>query len=267
MRQNRGNLRQMFAPASRSRIGENRALRRFVHSRGAVPVTINSKAGHGPDGTIEMKRTPTFALIGVMLLALGVIAATAIVAWQHIADTGTTETAESAGFTAAVKIGGPFNLVTHRGEKVTDETYRGRFLFVYFGYAYCPDICPTELANMAATLDHMGSAASAVQPLFVTVDPERDSPAFMSEYVAQFHPAMVGLTGTSKQIADVAKRYRVFYRKVEDESASEYLMDHSNFIYLMGPDGEFLSMFRGGTDPAAVAKTITKYVEKHGAGA
>lgn len=214
-----------------------------------------------------MKRTPTFALIGIMLIALGVIAATAFVAWRQISGAGPAETAESVGFTAAVKIGGPFTLMSHQGDKVTDETYRGRFLFVYFGYGYCPDICPTELANMAATLDHMGAAAEKVQPLFITVDPARDSPEFLAEYVAQFHPAMVGLTGTEQQIADIAKQYRVFYRKAEDEGSSEYLMDHSNFIYLMGPDGEFLSMFRGGTNPGAIAKTITKYVENRAAGA
>ena len=104
-------------------------------------------------------------------------------------------------------------LTNHFGEKVTNETYQGRFLFVYFGYGYCPDICPTELANMAATLDAMGDASAAVQPLFITVDPERDTSEFLSEYVAQFHPNFVGLTGTTAEIASVAKSYRVFYRK------------------------------------------------------
>ncbi len=210
-----------------------------------------------------MKRTSTFALIGIMLVALGLIAATAVVAWRQISDVGPTETAEGAGFTAAVKIGGPFTLVSHTGDRVTEATYRGRFLFVYFGYGYCPDICPTELANMAVTLDHMGATSEKVQPLFVTIDPARDTPKFLAEYVAQFHPTMVGLTGTDQQIAHIAKQYRVFYRKAEDASASEYLMDHSNFIYLLGPDGKFLSMFRGGTDPAAIAKTIAKYVENY----
>ena len=213
-----------------------------------------------------MKRTPTFVLIGIMLVALGIIAATAMVAWRQISDAIPAETAERAGFTAAVKIGGPFKLVSHRGDRVTDATFRGRFLFVYFGYGYCPDICPTELANIAATLDHMGTTSERVQPLFVTVDPARDTPEFLADFVTQFHPKMVGLTGTDQQIADIAKQYRVFYRKAEDASASEYLMDHSNFIYLMGPDGKFLSMFRGGTDPAAIAKTIAKYVKNYAVG-
>jgi len=214
-----------------------------------------------------MRRTPTLALISVMILALGAIGIAAVVAWQFIAGSRMVDPPGRGGFTAAVKIGGPFKLVSHRGEKVSDETYRGRFLLVYFGYAYCPDVCPTELANMAAAIDYMGEAASAIQPLFITVDPERDSPSLMANYVAQFHPAMVGLTGTNQEIADIAKRYRVFYRKVKDESFNEYIMDHSNFIYLIGPNGEFLSMFRGGTDPAVMVKVINKYVENHAAGA
>ena len=214
-----------------------------------------------------MKRTSTFALIGIMLVALGMIAATAVVAWRQISEEGPAETTDSAGFTAAAKIGGSFTLVSHGGDRVTDATYRGRFLFVYFGYGYCPDICPTELANMAATLDHMGATSERVQALFVTVDPVRDTPKFLADYVAQFHPRMVGLTGTEQQIADIAKKYRVFYRKTEIPSASEYLVDHSNFFYLMGPDGKFLSMFRGGTDPAAIAGTIAKYVKNYAVGA
>lgn len=214
-----------------------------------------------------MKRTLSIGQIGIMMVALGAIAVIAIVAWQRIADTGTTETAEGAGFSAAVKIGGPFTLTNHLGEKVTDSAYRGKFMFVYFGYGYCPDVCPTELANMAAAADLMGDDAKALQLLFVTVDPERDSTEFLSEYVVQFHPTFVGLTGSPAEIASVAKSYRVFYRKSKDEDSTDYLMDHSSFVYLMGPDGEFLTMFRGGTDPEAIAKTVARYIEKRSAGA
>ena len=213
-----------------------------------------------------MKRTPNAALIGVMLAALVTIATVAYTAWTRLAKPENAVTAESNGLSAAVRIGGPFVLTNHFGEKVTNETYQGRFLFVYFGYGYCPDICPTELANMAATLDAMGDASAAVQPLFITVDPERDTSEFLSEYVAQFHPNFVGLTGTTAEIASVAKSYRVFYQKVESDEASEYLMDHSGFVYLMGPEGAFLTMFRGGTNPESVAKTITAYIQKRESG-
>ena len=209
-----------------------------------------------------MKRTPTIAQISIMLIALGTIAVTAFVAWQRIADTRTTETAEGAGLSAAVKIGGPFALTNHLGENVSNTTYRGRYLFVYFGYSYCPDVCPTELANMAATIDTLGPQADKVQPLFITIDPERDTTKFLAEYVAQFHPRFIGLTGSLEEIAAVAKGYRVFYRKAKDEDANEYLMDHSNFIYFMDDDGRFLTMFRGGTNPKAAAKTIMKYLYK-----
>ena len=212
-----------------------------------------------------MKRTPTFALIGIMLVALGIIAATAVVAWRRSRH-GTVRRRRALALPRPLRSAGVYTR-DHDGDRVTDATYRGRFLFVYFGYGYCPDICPTELANMAAILDHMGASSERVQALFVTVDPARDTPKFLAEYVAQFHPKMVGLTGTDQQIADIAKKYRVFYRKAEDASASEYLMDHSNFFYLMGPDGKFLSMFRGGTDPAAIAETIANYVENYAVGA
>jgi cytochrome oxidase Cu insertion factor (SCO1/SenC/PrrC family) len=209
-----------------------------------------------------MKRNPTIAQISIMLIALGTIAVTAFVAWQRIANTRTTETAEGAGLSAAVKIGGPFTLTNHLGENVSDTAYRGRYLYIYFGYGYCPDVCPTELANMAATIDALGPQADKVQPLFITIDPERDTTVFLAEYVAQFHPQFIGLTGSLEEIASVAKSYRVFYRKAKDEDASEYLMDHSNFVYFMSDDGGFLTMFRGNTDPEAIAKTMMKYIEK-----
>ena len=216
----------------------------------------------GHIGYRPMRRAPNVALIGVMLAALILIAVVAYTAWMRLTVSGNVETAESAGFAAAVKIGGPFTLTNHFGEKVTDSTYQGRFLLVYFGYGYCPDICTTELAYMAATLDAMGPAGTEVQPLFITLDPERDTFKFLSEYVTQFHSNFVGLTGTPAEIASVAKSYRVFYRRVESEEASEYLMDHSGFVYLMGPDGSFLTMFRGGTNPESIGKTIITYVQK-----
>ena len=209
-----------------------------------------------------MKRTPTIAQISIMLIALGTIAVTAFVAWQRIADTRTTKTVDGVGLSTAVKIGGPFALTNHLGKTVSDTAFKGGYLYIYFGYGYCPDVCPTELANMAATIDALGPQADQVQPLFITIDPERDTTEFLAEYVTQFHPQFIGLTGSLEEIAAVAMSYRVFYRKAKDENASEYLMDHSNFVYFMGPDGEFLTMFRGGTIPEALAETMTKYIEK-----
>lgn len=213
-----------------------------------------------------MKRTPTIALIGVMLIALGVIAVAAFVAWNRIAGNGTPRSATESTVVPAVQIGGPFTLTSHRGLKVSDSDFRGRLMLVYFGYGYCPDVCPTELANMASALDALGEKADAVQPIFITIDPERDTAGFLADYVPLFHPRLVGLTGSPAEIAAVAKSYRVYYQKATDPGATDYLMNHSGFVYLMGRDGQFLSMFKGATKPDSMANTIAAYVERSGRG-
>jgi protein SCO1/2 len=133
-------------------------------------------------------------------------------------------------------------------------------MLIYFGYGYCPDVCPTELANMANALDILGPDTAKVAPLFITVDPERDSVEFMADYVANFHPSLIGLTGTTEHVAEVAKRYKVYYAKSRKSAGEDYLMDHTSFVYLMGPDGEFRAMFRGHTDPKEMAETIERFI-------
>lgn len=218
-----------------------------------------------------MKFMPPLTIIGAMLAALAAIGAIAWIAWNSI-EQGRTADNGAAGATArpAVSIGGPFQLIDHTEKLVTDIDFRGRFLLIYFGYGYCPDVCPTELANMAAALDRLGDRAERVQPLFITIDPARDTPKFLAEYVANFHPRLIGLTGTAGQIAAAAKAYRVFYaRSVEmtleqaDKTGSvEYFMDHSGFVYLMGPDGEYRAMFRRATNPQSMADTIAGFLDK-----
>lgn len=151
-------------------------------------------------------------------------------------------------------LGGPFSLVDHTGKAVTEADFTGRFMLVYFGFTYCPDVCPTELGVMAAALDAMGAQGERVTPVFVTIDPERDTPEAMAEYVSRFHPRMVGLTGTPEQVAAAARSFRVFYAKINRPEMSEYLMDHSSFIYLVGPDGRVRALFRPGTAPEAIAE-------------
>ena len=214
-----------------------------------------------------MKRTPSIVLIGIMLVALAAIAVTAFVAWNRI-TAGTKVTVSSPmGFPAAVDIGGAFELTGHHGRTVKDGDFRGRFMLVFFGYGYCPDVCPTGLATVAAALDALGDKAGRVQPLFITVDPARDTAEFLADYVGQFHPKFVGLTGTEAKIADVAKKYRVYYRKAENGSATDYLVDHSSFVYLMGPDGKFLTMFRHAMRPDDMAAAIASYIAKAKGGA
>jgi protein SCO1/2 len=156
-----------------------------------------------------------------------------------------------------VTLGGPFTLVNQTGRTVSDADFAGRPLLLYFGFTYCPDVCPTELGTIAAALDSMGPLGERVTPVFVTIDPERDTPAAMADYVSRFHPRMVGLTGSAEQVAQVARAYRVYYAKVRPRDSSDYLMDHSSFIYFVGPDGRVRSLFRPETTPEAIAAAIT----------
>jgi cytochrome oxidase Cu insertion factor (SCO1/SenC/PrrC family) len=155
-----------------------------------------------------------------------------------------------------LSLGGPFGLTDQTGRAVTERDFAGRWMLVYFGFTYCPDVCPTELGVMAAAIDALGPAGDAVVPVLVTVDPERDGPAQMAEYVARFHPRLVGLTGTPEQVADAARRYRVYYAKSRQGDSGTYLMDHSSFIYLVGPDARVRTLFRPETAPETMAAVI-----------
>ena len=166
---------------------------------------------------------------------------------------------ESLGPTlpAGVAIGGPFSLIDETGAPVTEKTYRGRHMLIFFGFTYCPDVCPTELAKIAATLDLLGQDAQRLVPLFVSIDPERDTPEALAQYTELFHPAIVGLTGSEQQIAAVARAFRVYYNKVKTGPEPDaYTMDHSAFVYLMGPDGGFRQLFSPQATPEQMAAAI-----------
>lgn len=154
------------------------------------------------------------------------------------------------------KIGGPFALIDQDGRPVTDADFRGRPLLVYFGLTYCPDICPTDLAVIAETMGQLGPAADGVQALFVTVDPERDTPAQLRDYTALFDRRIRGLTGDAKAIAAAARAYRVTYAKYDIQGPLDYRMDHSAFIYLMNRDGRFVARFPQGTAPETLADAL-----------
>lgn len=158
-------------------------------------------------------------------------------------------------------VGGPFTLTDHAGRKVTDKDFRGHYMLVFFGYTYCPDICPTELQVMSAALDSLGAKADDIQPIFITFDPQRDTPEVLKQYVTNFHPRLVGLTGTPEEIAVAAKAYRVFYNRLENTSGPDtYLMDHSTITYLMDKQGKFLKHFSYSTDAAALAQALEKAI-------
>jgi len=158
-------------------------------------------------------------------------------------------------------IGGPFALVDQNGKQVTDQDFRGRDMLVFFGFTHCPDICPAELQVMAQALDQLGDKAKKVVPIFISVDPERDTPQAMKAYVESFGSNFVGLTGSPEAVAAAAKAYRVSYSKIENKaSPGDYSVDHSALAYLMGPDGKYLTHFAYGMTPKEMAEKLERFL-------
>lgn len=158
-------------------------------------------------------------------------------------------------------IGGPFALIDQTGKAVTDRDFRGKYMLVFFGFTHCPDICPAELQVIAATLDELGAKAKDVVPIFITLDPERDTQEAMAAYVKNFGQRFVGLTGSPEAIAAAAKAYRISYSKFqEDKTKEDYSIDHSALVYLMGKDGEYITHFAYGTPAAKMTETLRRYI-------
>lgn len=155
-----------------------------------------------------------------------------------------------------------FSLTDHRGKPVTEKTYAGRYSLVFFGYTYCPDVCPTILQDMTTTLELLGDDAKRIAPLFISVDPERDTVELLKEYMSNFHPSIVGLTGTSAAITAVGQSFKVYFAKEvpEGAAANEYLYSHSARIYMMGPAGEYVTSFQFGTAPEEIARKIQDFI-------
>jgi protein SCO1/2 len=156
-------------------------------------------------------------------------------------------------------VGGPFSLVGAGGKAVTDDDFRGRYMLVFFGFTHCPDICPAELQVIAQALDKLGDKGKRVVPVFISLDPERDTPEAMADYVKSFGPNFVGLTGSPEAIAAAAKAYRVAFAKVENkDSAGGYSVDHSALVYLMDPEGKYAAHFSYGTGADELAEKLNK---------
>jgi protein SCO1/2 len=155
-------------------------------------------------------------------------------------------------------IGGPFTLTDHTGTPITEAALRDKVTLIYFGYSYCPDICPTDLQSIGETLDLLGSDLPDAQALFITVDPERDTVEHLAGYVSLFHPGIRGVTGTPEQIEAVKKAFRVYSKKVSAEEAgtTDYLVDHSAFIYLFDRRGHFVRVFGHGVQAAEMATAM-----------
>ncbi len=153
-------------------------------------------------------------------------------------------------------IGGPFALIDHNGRRRTDAEFRGKLMVIYFGYIGCPDICPADLTSIALALDQLGDAADEVQPVFITLDPERDTPVHLAEYVNAFHPRLLGLTGTPDEIRKVATAYKAYYVKAGNAGGADYAVDHTAFIYLVGRDGGYLGFLPSSTTPERLRDVI-----------
>lgn len=202
----------------------------------------------------EVVRSRLFAIGAAIVLALVVVGAAT---WFVLSPA----TRSMAGGEALV--GGPFTLTDQHGDVVTEQDFAGRYMLIYFGYTYCPDFCPMSLANMAQALDLLpAELAEQVVPVLITVDPERDTVEQLAEYAPLFHPRLVALTGSLEQITQTAKAYRVYFSKAGNGDSDTYLMDHSTFIYLMGPDGKYVRHFSHSAAPEEIAAGIEAAIPK-----
>lgn len=195
----------------------------------------------------------------VVSLIVAVLAAEWV--WLKTQDEGPSGDSAPAATPQAVVPGGGFTLVDHEGKPASDEVFVGRHLLMLFGYTLCPDVCPTSLGSIAAALELLGESGEAVQPLFVTLDPERDTPEVLADYVTAFHPRLIGLTGSPEQIRKVAHDYRVYYARA-DTGDGDYLVDHSAYIYLIGPDGRTLTYLKHDASPETLAETVGEYLAR-----
>ena len=195
----------------------------------------------------------------LMLLALGSVATSSL---AQAPERSAAELMDAVMWNRE-PIGGPFALTDHNGTRLTDADFRGKLMLVYFGFTFCPDICPTDLQQMALAVDQLGPAGETVQPVFITVDPARDTVEHLKDYMALFHPRFVGLTGDAAAIRQAARAYRVYYEKVEREDKSDYTLDHSVFIYLIDRDGRYLGFFPPGTSAERLAETMRSHLPEN----
>lgn len=219
-----------------------------------TPEEVAGEARQGARQWLPRPLTLAFAAAALMIAAtLGIFL------WSAERPTAGT----GAG-TGTVDIGGPFELVDHTGRTVTQADFAGKYMLVYFGFTYCADVCPAELQVMSSALDSLGDKARQVQPLFISIDPERDTPENMAAYVEHFHERLVGLTGTPEQIREAATAYKVYYKKVQGSGGADYLMDHTDIVYLMDPDGRYASHFNRSTSAEEMAQGIADVMLRRG---
>jgi len=201
----------------------------------------------GTSGDRGPQRPASFALAVAGLVVAVLLLGAGVFIWLS-GDAGPT-------------VGGPFTLEDGNGQSVTNQAFRGKYMLVYFGYTHCPDVCPTTLTHLIAALKQLGPTADRLTPIFITVDPERDTPKVMKQYTAAFSQRLVGLTGTPQEIAKAAKEYHVYYAYHKDEPGpDDYTVDHSSVIYLMDPKGRFVAPVRADDSGADLAAELRRLI-------
>lgn len=198
----------------------------------------------------------------MMRLLAGAITVAACLATAHAGEAARQSTAAEMMddlMYGRAPIGGPFTLVDQDGKRRSDGEFRGKLMIVYFGYTFCPDVCPTDLMAISQALDALGPEAAGVQPIFISIDPERDTGA-MREYISAFHKSFIGLTGAPEDIRKVANSYKAFYVKVGDAKSGDYAIDHAGVIYLMGRDGRYLGFMPPQTAPDRLIDILRKHL-------
>ena len=259
-----------FATSSQPMILGRRALVPTQASSPLLSLPFFRRTFASTSSSPKPKSTP----VSWASLAICVVVGTGLVSYYTMEkERRQTETASNSQTKTIGKaaIGGPWSLFNTAGHLVTDMDYRGTFQFVYFGFTRCPDICPNELVKIGKifeTLESNPNISGQIKPLFISIDPRRDTIDQLKEYAQDFHPAFDWLTGTPEQVNAVAKAYRVYWSKVDvttdEDDDDEYSVDHTIVTYLMGPDGEFVDLFTSGVDSKQVIERITKHVEEWG---
>ncbi len=203
---------------------------------------------------MKLKNTLKFFVIPAIALVLTVNIYT-FINKNFSGDSKPQGQVESSG---EALIGGSFSLFNQDGNIVKDTDFTGKLMLVYFGFTNCPDVCPTDMALITNTMNLLGKNASKIQPIFITVDPARDTPEQLKSFLANFYPGVIGLTGLPEQITDVVNKYRIYAKKVETTEVGKYLMDHSGYIYMMGKDGKYITHFNGKQTAEEIAEVIGK---------
>lgn len=194
------------------------------------------------------------AIAWIICVLLGV----GLVGWMGLG--AMPENARKQVGSGTALIGGKFTLLNAKSQTVTEKDFAGKYMLVYFGFTHCPDICPTGLLLINNAIDQLGKQGEKVVPIFISLDPERDTPKAMGSYTPHFGERIVGLTGSPEQIRQVAEAYKVYYRKAETGKNGEYLIDHSGYMYLMGPDGRYLAHFPHHISESALKDGLAKFL-------